>query len=157
MRIVTLALFAALAVTACGDDDTDTSAATGGPERLVTVTDEMTCKQLGGGWTFRYSRAGAGLVPPGDGPPTFGPGLAVTGSEADLPADVLAASRAEREANGWGEIEVRYLTAVIHEDPLRGARAVARFGGELEGATDADHIAAIERVGRMLDDAPACS
>ena len=155
--IAHLAVVAAFAVTACGDDETDTSAATGGPERLVTVTDEMTCKQLGGGWTFVYSRAGAGLVPPGDGAPTFGQGLAVTGTEANLPEDVMEASRTEREANGWGEDEVRYLTAVIDEDPLRGARFVARFGGGPADATDADHVAAIERVGRMLDDAPACS
>lgn len=156
MRIVTLAIVAALVLSACGDDGTDTAAAAA-PTGPVIVTDAMVCKQLGGGWTFTYSRAGSGLVPTGDGAPTFGAGVAVTGTEANLSPDELEASRVEREANGWGEAEVRYLVAVVDDDPLRGARFVARFGGGLEDASDADHLAAIKRVGRMLNDAPACS
>ncbi len=49
-----------------------------------------------------------------------------------------------------------YLSAVVGEDPLRGARHVAKLGDALADATDADHLAAIESVSKKLNDAPAC-
>lgn len=95
-------------------------------------------------------------MPPGDGTPTFPPGKAVAGREANLAPDVLEASRAERVANGWGEAEIIYLSAVVGEDPLRGARHVAELGGALVETTDADHVVAIESVSKKLNDAPVC-
>lgn len=148
-----------LALASCGDDGAEAAVdnPASGPASVVTLTDEMQCKQLGGGWTYHYSRTGGGMVPPGDGAPTSESGKVVAGFEANLPADVLDASRVEREASGWGEVDIMYLDVLSAPDPLSAAqRFETMAGGEFAEMTDAAHAANIERLGKQLNDAPTC-